>query len=76
MTTTTEVSTPATTSSADAGLLILRLGLGATMLQAGLMKALDFNSAVGFMESGAGDCAATPLTPGSSAAPGSTPAWL
>jgi uncharacterized membrane protein YphA (DoxX/SURF4 family) len=52
MTTTTEVSTPATTYSADAGLLILRLGLGATMLQAGLMKALDFNSAVGFMESG------------------------
>ena len=41
MTMTTEVSTPATTSSADAALLILRLGLGATMLQAGLIKAFD-----------------------------------
>lgn len=50
-TTTTEMSTPATTSLADVGLLILRIGLGATMLQAGLIKAFDFNSAVGFMES-------------------------
>jgi putative oxidoreductase len=52
MTTTTEVSTPATTSLADVGLLILRIGLGAAMLQAGLIKAFDFNSTVGFMESG------------------------
>jgi putative oxidoreductase len=51
-TTTTEVSTPATTPLADIGLLILRIGLGATMLQAGLIKAFDFNSTVGFMESG------------------------
>jgi putative oxidoreductase len=51
-TTTTELSTPVTTSLADVGLLILRIGLGATMLQAGLRKAFDFNSAVGFMESG------------------------
>jgi uncharacterized membrane protein YphA (DoxX/SURF4 family) len=52
MTTTTEVSTPAKTSLADVGLLILRIGIGAAMLQAGLIKAFDFNSAVGFMESG------------------------
>jgi uncharacterized membrane protein YphA (DoxX/SURF4 family) len=50
--TTTELSTPATTSLADVGLLILRIGLGATMLQAGLIKAFDFNASVGFMESG------------------------
>jgi putative oxidoreductase len=49
--TTTEVSTPTTTSLADVGLLILRIGVGATMLQAGLIKAFDFGSAVGFMES-------------------------
>jgi putative oxidoreductase len=49
---TTEVSTSTTTSLADAGLLILRIGVGATMLQAGLRKAFDFNTAVGFMESG------------------------
>jgi putative oxidoreductase len=48
---TTEVSTPATTSLADIGLLILRIGVGAAMLQAGLRKAFDFNSAVDFMES-------------------------
>jgi uncharacterized membrane protein YphA (DoxX/SURF4 family) len=49
---TTQVSTPSTTSLADVGLLILRIGVGATMLQAGLRKAFDFNTAVGFMESG------------------------
>jgi uncharacterized membrane protein YphA (DoxX/SURF4 family) len=49
---TTEVSTQATTSLADVGLLILRIGFGATMLQAALRKAFDFNSAVTFMESG------------------------
>lgn len=49
---TIEVSTPATTSLADVGLLILRIGVGATMLQAGLRKAFEFNSAVSFMESG------------------------
>jgi uncharacterized membrane protein YphA (DoxX/SURF4 family) len=52
MATTIEVSTPATTSLPDVGLLILRIGLGAAMLQAGLIKAFDFNTAVGFMESG------------------------
>jgi putative oxidoreductase len=49
---TTQVSTPSTTSLADVGLLILRVGVGATMIQAGLRKAFDFNTAVGFMESG------------------------
>jgi putative oxidoreductase len=49
---TTEVSTRSTTSLADAGLLILRIGVGAAMLQAGLRKAFDFSTTVGFMESG------------------------
>ncbi|MDY6997393.1 MAG: DoxX family protein [Actinomycetota bacterium] len=33
----------------DAGLLILRLGVGAAILQAGLIKVLDFPATVGFM---------------------------
>jgi len=49
---TTNVSTPTTTSLADVGVLILRIGVGATMLQAGLRKALDFSTTVDFMESG------------------------
>jgi putative oxidoreductase len=49
---TTHVSTPTTTSLADLGLLILRIGVGATMIQAGLRKAFDFGTTVGFMESG------------------------
>jgi putative oxidoreductase len=49
---TTEASTPSSTSLADAGLLILRVGVGATMLQAGLRKAFDFSTTVNFMESG------------------------
>ncbi len=48
----TTVNSQATTALADAGLLILRIGLGATMIQAGLRKALDFNTTVGFMEAG------------------------
>ena len=51
--TTTEATTQTTTSSlADTGLLILRIGVGATMLQAGLLKAFDFNTAAGSMEAG------------------------
>jgi putative oxidoreductase len=50
--TTTEVSTRNTTSLIDIGLLILRVGVGAAMLQAGLRKAFDFNTTAGFMESG------------------------
>lgn len=51
MTTTTDVTAPARTT-ADIGLLILRIGMGAAMLQAGLIKAVDFNSAAAFMEQG------------------------
>ncbi len=39
-------------SSTDLGLLVLRIAVGATMVQAGLMKALDFGSTVAFMEGG------------------------
>jgi putative oxidoreductase len=52
---TTEVGTPTpttTTSLADIGLLILRIGVGATVIQAGLIKAFDYNTTVGFMEQG------------------------
>jgi len=38
-------------SPADLGLLMLRLGVGATMIQAGLIKAFDFGTATAFMES-------------------------
>jgi putative oxidoreductase len=51
-TTEVEVPTRTTASLADIGLLILRIGLGAAMLQAGLRKAFDFNTTAGFMESG------------------------
>ena len=40
------------TSAADVGLLILRIGVGAAIIQAGLIKALDFGATAGFMESG------------------------
>jgi putative oxidoreductase len=36
----------------DVGLLLLRFAVGATMIQAGLIKALDFGATVAFMESG------------------------
>ncbi|WP_166905997.1 DoxX family protein [Mycobacterium sp. DL440] len=49
--TTTTVTGTATTRMTDTGLLILRIATGATMLQAGLIKAFDFGTAVGFMES-------------------------
>jgi putative oxidoreductase len=48
---TTEASSIAT-SPADLGLLILRIGIGAAMIQAGLIKALGFGATVAFMESG------------------------
>ncbi|MFV8050152.1 DoxX family protein [Mycobacterium sp. 48b] len=46
----TTVAETATTRMTDTGLLILRIATGATMLQAGLIKAFDFGTAVGFME--------------------------
>ena len=49
---TTELSVPTTTSLGDLGLLILWIGTGAAMLQAGLRKMFDYNTTAGFMESG------------------------
>lgn len=51
--TTTEAATTATArdTAVDIGLLILRIGVGAAILQAGLIKAFDFGTTVGFMES-------------------------
>lgn len=52
-TTDAKTHTPTTTASLpDIGLLILRIGLGAAMLQAGLRKVFDFNTTAGFMETG------------------------
>jgi uncharacterized membrane protein YphA (DoxX/SURF4 family) len=42
----------AETTTTDIGLLILRVATGATMLQAGLIKAFDFGAVTGFMQSG------------------------
>ena len=39
-------------SAADIGLLILRIGIAATMIQAGLLKFTAFHTTVGFMETG------------------------
>jgi putative oxidoreductase len=49
---TTETSTSSTTLSADLGLLILRLGIGAAVLEFGLIKAFDLHTVAGFMGSG------------------------
>jgi putative oxidoreductase len=47
------IDTPRRTSSlADFGLLLLRFAAGAAILQAGLIKVLDFNKAVAFLETG------------------------
>jgi len=48
---TSDVST-SSTSLADVGLLILRVGVGAAMLQAGLRKAFAFNTTVEFVAAG------------------------
>jgi len=50
--TATTETTRTTTSTAEVGLLILRIGVGAALVQAGLIKALDFGTTVGFMEAG------------------------
>src|ERR1700694_6076801 len=47
---TTEPGT--TRPAADIGLLILRIGIAATMIQAGLLKFTAFHTTVGFMETG------------------------
>ncbi len=49
---TVEATERRTNFPTDLGLLILRLGLGATMIQAGLIKALDFSATTGYMETG------------------------
>ena len=46
---TTEPATPSTSGSGDVGLLLLRLGVGAAILQAGLIKAFDFSTTSQFM---------------------------
>jgi uncharacterized membrane protein YphA (DoxX/SURF4 family) len=54
MATTEEISTRYDSHQTDSlssfGLLVLRIATGATMLQAGLIKAFDLDSAVSFME--------------------------
>ncbi len=42
-------SAHATIGATDIGLLVLRLGVGAAVLQAGLIKAFDFSATVGFL---------------------------
>lgn len=44
--------TTSRTAGTDIGLLILRIGVGVAILQAGLRKALDFSTTVSFMEAG------------------------
>jgi putative oxidoreductase len=48
----TETISSRTTSPTDFGLLVLRLATGATMVQAGLIKAFDMDATVDFMETG------------------------
>ena len=48
---TTERTVETSTALTDLGLLILRIGIGAAMVQAGLIKVFDFSTTVGFMES-------------------------
>jgi uncharacterized membrane protein YphA (DoxX/SURF4 family) len=45
-----DVNTARSSSLTDLGLLILRLATGATMVQAGLIKAFDLGTTVNFME--------------------------
>ncbi len=49
---TTETTVETSSTLTDLGLLILRIGVGAAIIQAGLIKAFDFSTTVGFMESG------------------------
>ncbi len=59
---TDQATSQTTTSSSltDTGLLILRIGVGAAMLYAGLRKAFDFNTTVGFMETGGWKLSSSP----------------
>ena len=49
---TTETTVETSATPTDLGLMILRLGVGAAMVQAGLIKVFDFSTTAGFMESG------------------------
>lgn len=51
-TSTAEPTTSSTTPLIDVGLLILRIGIGAAMLHAGLLKVFSFEATAGFMEAG------------------------
>ncbi len=48
---TTEIDTRSTTTGREFGLLVLRIAVGAAILQAGLLKAFDFGAVVDNMES-------------------------
>ncbi|MGE2689746.1 DoxX family protein [Mycolicibacterium pulveris] len=50
--TTTALPAPTRATTADIGLLILRIGVGAAIFQAGLIKAFDFGTTVEFMAAG------------------------
>ncbi|MET0897275.1 MAG: DoxX family protein [Mycobacterium sp.] len=47
---TADVDLRTSPATSDFGLLVLRVAAGATMIQAGLIKALDFGTVTGFME--------------------------
>jgi len=47
----TRFDAPTTDSLSSFGLLVLRIATGATMVQAGLIKAFDIDSAINFMDS-------------------------
>ena len=49
---TTETTVETSATPTDLGLMILRLGVGAAMVQAGLIKVFDFSTTAGFMASG------------------------
>ena len=59
-TSTDDVTTPTSTDLTDIGLLILRIGIGAAMLQAGLIKAFDFGTTAGSWRPAAGGCRRSP----------------
>lgn len=50
--TTTDTALATRATSVDLGLLILRVGTGAAMIQAGLVKVFNFDTVVGFMAEG------------------------
>lgn len=49
---TADVDIRTSPAASDFGLLVLRVAAGATMIQAGVIKALDFDMVAGYMEAG------------------------